>query len=141
EVILSGRRINDNMGTYIASRVIKLMAQHDQPIKGGKALILGLTFKENCPDIRNSKVVDVIHELQSYGVEVDVYDPHADPLEVMHEYRLKLLSALDRSYHAIVLAVSHNEFKNLPWEKISKEQTIVFDVKGFLDKSLVTARL
>lgn len=141
EVILSGRRINDNMGIHIASRVIKLMAQHEQPIKGGKVLMLGLTFKENCPDIRNSKVVDVIHELKSYGAEVDVYDPHADPKEVSHEYNVSLIPQLDKHYHAIILAVSHDEFKTLPWDKIRTAKTVVYDVKGFLDKNLVTARL
>ena len=141
EVILSGRRINDNMGTYIASRVIKLMAQNEQPIKGGSILVLGLTFKENCPDIRNSKVVDVIHELESYGAVVDIYDPHADPKEVLHEYKMSLIESLEKQYHAILLAVSHNEFKSLPWQLIRTEKTVVFDVKGFLDKSLVTARL
>lgn len=141
EVILAGRRINDNMGIYIASRIIKLMAQHEQPIKGGKILVLGLTFKENCPDIRNSKVVDVIQELNSYGAEVEVYDPHADAKEVSHEYHLTLISQLDKHYHAIVLAVSHEEFRDLPWEKIRTQKTVVYDVKGFLDKSLVTARL
>ncbi len=141
EVILSGRRINDNMGTYIASRIIKLMAQHEQPIKGGRILVLGLTFKENCPDIRNSKVVDVIEELKSYGTEVDIYDPHADPQEVRYEYKISLIETLEKQYHAIVLAVSHDEFMDLPWEKIRTEKTVVYDVKGFLDKSLVTARL
>ncbi len=141
EVILSGRRINDNMGTYIASRIIKLMAQHEQPIKGGRILVLGLTFKENCPDIRNSKVVDVIEELKSYGTEVDIYDPHADPQEVRHEYKISLIETLEKQYHAIVLAVSHDEFMDLPWGKIRTEKTVVYDVKGFLDKSLVTARL
>lgn len=141
EVILSGRRINDNMGIHIASRVIKLMTQHEQPIKGGKVLVLGLTFKENCPDIRNSKVVDVVNELKGYGVEVDVYDPHADREEVKHEYNLSLIPELDSPYHAIVLAVSHDEFKNLPWDKIRTPKTVVYDVKGFLDKKLITARL
>jgi UDP-N-acetyl-D-galactosamine dehydrogenase len=141
EVILSGRRINDNMGNYIASRVIKLMAQQDQPINGGRILVLGMTFKENCPDIRNSKVVDVIGELKSYGAEVDIYDPHADPAEVKHEYGLSLIQKLERPYHAIVLAVSHDEFNNIPWKVIRDERTVVYDVKGFLDKSLVTARL
>ena len=141
EVILSGRRINDNMGIHIASRVIKLMAQHEQPIKGGKILVLGLTFKENCPDIRNSKVVDVIHELKTYGAEVDIYDPHADPQEVSHEYHFPLISKLEKQYHAVVLAVSHDEFKDLPWDKIRNADTVVYDIKGFLDKSLITARL
>ncbi len=141
EIILAGRRLNDGMGVYIAGRVIKLMAQHDLPIKGGKALVLGLTFKENCPDIRNSRVVDVVRELQSFGVQVDVYDPHADPSEVMREYGLALQPSLTTTYHAIVLAVSHEEFRTLPWNVIRTPKTVVYDVKGFLDKSQVTARL
>lgn len=141
EVILSGRRINDNMGSYVASRVIKLMAQYELPIKGGKVLILGLTFKEDCPDIRNSKVVDVIEELKSYGTEVSVYDPHANAADVLHEYNIPLISTLEEAYDAIVLAVSHKEFADLPWTKIRMKNSVVFDVKGFLDKSLITARL
>lgn len=141
EVIIAGRRINDNMGAHIAGRIIKLMAQHEQPIFKGNILVLGITFKENCPDIRNSKVVDVIQELQSYGTNVDVYDPQADAAEVQHEYGLKLVPKLDKKYHAIVLAVSHDVFKSLDWNKIKDDKTVVYDVKGYLDKSLVTARL
>ena len=141
EVILAGRRINDNMGAHIANRVIKLMVQHDHVIKGGKVLILGLTFKENCPDIRNSRVVDVIRELESFGTEVDVYDPHADPAEVLHEYGIELTPRLEKSYAAIVLAVSHEEFRNLPWSAIRSPKTIVFDVKGFMPRDQVSERL
>ena len=141
EVIIAGRRINDNMGAHIASRVIKLMAQHEHPIHEGKILVLGITFKENCPDIRNSKVVDVIQELQSYGTNVEVYDPQADAAEVLHEYGLKLVQKLDKKYNAIVLAVNHNDFKSIDWSQIKDNKTVVYDVKGFLDKSLVTARL
>lgn len=141
EVIIAGRRINDNMGAHIASRVIKLMAQHEHPIHEGKILVLGITFKENCPDIRNSKVVDVIRELKSYGTRVDVYDPQADAAEVEHEYGLKLVSKLDKKYNAIVLAVGHHDFKSIDWNKIRDAKTVVYDVKGQLDKSLVTARL
>lgn len=141
EVIIAGRRINDNMGAHIASRVIKLMAQHEQPIFKGNILVLGITFKENCPDIRNSKVVDVIRELQSYGTNVEIYDPQADAAEVQHEYGLKLVPKPDKKYNAIVLAVSHDDFKSIEWNKIKNEKTVVYDVKGFLDKSLVTARL
>ena len=141
EVILSGRRINDNMGVHIASRVVKLMAQGNCPIRGGKVLVLGLTFKEDCPDIRNSKVVDVIAELKTYGLDVDIYDPHADPAEVTHEYGLSLISSLTHAYDAIVLAVGHTEFKQLPWATIRTPKTIVYDVKGVLDKALITARL
>lgn len=141
EVIIAGRRINDNMGAHIAGRVIKLMAQHEQPVHGGNILVLGITFKENCPDIRNSKVVDVIQELQSYGTNVEIYDPQADAAEVKHEYGLTLINKLDKKYNAIVLAVSHDEFKSIDWTKIKGDKTVVYDVKGQLDKSLVTARL
>ncbi len=141
EVIIAGRRINDNMGAHIASRVIKLMAQHGQPIHNGNILVLGITFKENCPDIRNSKVVDVINELKSYGTTVDVYDPQADAEEVKHEYGLSLIQTLSKKYNAIVLAVSHDEFKNINWNALKGEKTVVYDVKGQLDKVLVTARL
>ncbi|HQQ95926.1 MAG TPA: Vi polysaccharide biosynthesis UDP-N-acetylglucosamine C-6 dehydrogenase TviB [Cyclobacteriaceae bacterium] len=141
EVILSGRRINDNMGGHIANRIIKLMAQRELPIKGASALVLGLTFKENCPDIRNSKVVDVINELKSYGVEVDVYDPHADAAEVLHEYGLKLMPAINKKYHVVVLAVSHQDFENVDLDRISLEKCVVYDIKGFYPKNKVTARL
>ena len=141
QVILAGRRINDNMGTHIASRVIKLMTQHDLPIKNSKVLVLGITFKENCPDIRNSRAIDVIRELQSFGADVDVYDPHASSDEVEHEYGILLIDKLDMRYSAIVLAVSHQEFKKIDWTIIRNDHTIVYDVKGFLDRSQISARL
>src|SRR5687768_10623890 len=133
EVIIAGRRINDNMGAHIANRIIKLMAQHELPIHKSNILMLGITFKENCPDIRNSKVVDVIRELQSFGTNVDVYDPQADAAEVKHEYGLSIIATPTKKYHAIVLAVSHDEFKTLDWSKIKDSKTVVFDVKGHLD--------
>jgi UDP-N-acetyl-D-glucosamine/UDP-N-acetyl-D-galactosamine dehydrogenase len=141
QVILAGRRINDNMGIHIANRVIKLMTQNDLPVNKAKILVLGITFKENCPDIRNSRAIDVIRELQSFGADVEVYDPHADAQEVKHEYNLNLTADLNKAYSAIVLAVSHTEFKNLNWAVIRNAKTIVYDVKGFLEKSTVTARL
>jgi UDP-N-acetyl-D-galactosamine dehydrogenase len=141
EVILSGRRINDNMPLYIANTVIKLMAQNELPINKSKILVLGITFKENCPDIRNSKAVDVVRELQSFGTAVDIFDPHADPEEVKQEYGLTLVTELTRKYQAIVLTVGHNEFSGLDWKVIRDDKTVVYDVKGFLDRSLVTARL
>jgi UDP-N-acetyl-D-glucosamine/UDP-N-acetyl-D-galactosamine dehydrogenase len=141
QVILAGRRINDNMGIHIANRVIKLMTQNDLPIKNSNILVLGITFKENCPDIRNSRAIDVIRELQSFGADVEVYDPHADSEEVKHEYEISLTSKLDKMYSAIVLAVSHQEFKSLNWDTIKNEKTIVYDVKGFLNRSEVTSRL
>jgi UDP-N-acetyl-D-galactosamine dehydrogenase len=141
EVILSGRRINDNMGVHVANAVIKQMARHDLPINKSQILVLGLTFKENCPDIRNSKVVDVIRELESFGAEVDVFDPYADAEEVKHEYGFDLTPALNKNYHAIVLAVGHDQFKTMSWEKIRGPRTVVYDVKGILPKSEITARL
>ena len=141
EVILSGRRINDNMPVYIANAVIKLMAKNDLPINKSRILVLGVTFKEDCPDIRNSKVADVVKELQTYGALVDVFDPHANAKEVSHEYGLKLIEALKEKYHGIVLAVGHQEFKDLDWDSIRGERTVVYDVKGFLDRSMVSARL
>jgi UDP-N-acetyl-D-galactosamine dehydrogenase len=141
QVILAGRRINDNMGAHIASRVIKLMTQNDLPVNKAKVLVLGITFKENCPDIRNSKVIDVIRELKSYGADVEVFDPQADAEEVKHEYGLTLSSTLNKKYAAIVLAVSHKEFINIDWSAIKSDKTIIYDVKGFLDPKQISARL
>lgn len=141
EVILSGRKINDNMGIYIANSVIKLMAKNELPIFKASVLILGITFKENCPDIRNSKVVDVINEMQSFGTQVDIFDPHAEEEEVRNEYGLSLIKSPAKKYDAIILTVSHQEFTTMEWQKLKHDKTVVYDVKGFLDKSLVTARL
>jgi UDP-N-acetyl-D-galactosamine dehydrogenase len=141
EVILSGRKINDNMPIYVANDVIKLMAKNKLPIHGGKVLVLGLTFKENCPDIRNSKVVDVVRELISFGTRVDIYDPHADRDEVKHEYDLDLTTTISGKYHAIILAVSHKQFSSIAWNDLKEPNAIVYDVKGFLDRSLISARL
>lgn len=141
QVILAGRRINDNMGIHVANRVIKLMTQNNLAVKNSKILVLGITFKENCPDIRNSRAIDVIRELQSFGADVEVYDPHADNEEVKHEYGLALIAELNKHYSAIVLAVSHEEFRALKWNSIKNDRTIIYDVKGFLDKGEVSARL
>ncbi len=141
QVILSGRRINDNMGVFIANSVIKRMAQHELPINKANVLMLGITFKENCPDIRNSRVVDVIRELESFGTSIDVYDPQADAKEVEHEYNLSLVSKPNKKYHAVVLAVSHDEFRTLDLKSLCHENAVIYDVKGFYDKTNVTARL
>ncbi len=141
QVILAGRRINDNMGAYVASSVVKLMAQKGSVIKGSKALVLGITFKENCPDIRNSKVIDVIHELESYGIEVDTYDPQADNEEVQHEYNVNLVDEPANDYNAIILAVSHNEFKGFDLSKHLNSNGVTYDIKGFFEKGLVDKRL
>lgn len=141
QVILSGRRINDNMGSFIAQKVVKLMIHKSTNIKTARVLVLGITFKENCPDIRNSKVIDVIRELKEFGTHVDVYDPWASPAEVHHEYGIDLLTNIDSTYDAIILAVSHKQFNDLNISSLKHEKTVVYDVKGFYDKSQVTARL
>ncbi|CAM3851922.1 nucleotide sugar dehydrogenase [Aquirufa aurantiipilula] len=141
QVILSGRRVNDNMGMFVANKVVKLMIQKGSVIKGAKALVLGITFKENCPDIRNSKVIDIYKELKQFGLEVDVYDPHADSQEVEKEYGLRITSELG-SYNAIVLAVSHNEFLNLDYQMLKADaKSVIFDIKSFLNRGLVDSRL
>jgi UDP-N-acetyl-D-galactosamine dehydrogenase len=157
EVILAGRRINDNMGVFVANKVVKLMIHKGHTVKGAKVLVLGITFKENCPDIRNSRVIDVIRELQDFGCRVDVYDPWADPEEVRREYGLELLPAIDRqpktknekpktknqkpttNYDAVVLAVAHREFADLSFE--GREETVVYDIKSVLDKTIADGRL
>ena len=142
QVILSGRRVNDNMGMFVANKVVKLMIHQGHKIQHSKALILGVTFKENCPDIRNSKVVDIYTELLQFGLHVDVYDPHADSSDVIHEYKIKLLDDLSGEYDAIILAVSHDEFQNLDYEKLRKgRKSVIYDTKSFLDRALVDGRL
>jgi len=143
EIILAGRRLNDDMGFYAANRTIKLMINKGHKIAGSKVLVLGITFKENCPDIRNSRVIDVISELKDFGCEVDIFDPWAEPKEVKHEYGVDLLSSLpeNTAYDAIVFAVAHNEFKELSFDKLRKPETVLFDIKGVVDKSLVDGRL
>lgn len=131
QVILAGRRINDNMGIFVANRVIKLMIKKGHKIEGSRVLVLGITFKENCPDIRNSKVIDVIRELQEFGCNVDVTDPWADAKEVAHEYGLTLVDEVDFAfYDAVVLAVAHDEYKTLSFTNSSQ---IVFDIKSVLE--------
>ena len=140
QVILAGRRINDGMGAYVASRIMKLMTREGKS-QNAKILVLGITFKEDCPDIRNSRVIDVIRELQDFGVNVDVYDPNANSLEVKEEYGIELIDQLTEEYSAVVLAVNHKIFKSLNWSIIKSDDTVVFDVKGGLAKELVTERL
>ncbi len=140
EIILAGRRMNDGMGNYVAQEVVKLMIGKDCKVKGGNVLVMGITFKENCPDIRNSKVIDVIDELQKYNLNIDVYDPWANPEEVKREFNLPLISNkedLKNSYDAIVLAVSHNEFTKIDIAQYKANASVVFDVKSFLPKDLV----
>ena len=141
EVILSGRKINDNMGMHIANRVVKLMTRAGHPINNADVLVLGITFKENCPDIRNSRVVDIVQELQSFGINVSIYDPHADHEEVRHEYGLSLIEKPEKKYQAVVLAVAHREFTEMDMSVFSDASSIIFDVKGILQKDKITARL
>ena len=141
QVILSGRRVNDNMGMFVANKVVKLMIQKGITIKGAKALILGVTFKENCPDTRNSKVVDIARELDQFGLQVEVYDPHADPHGVKEEYQISLVNQISQGYDSVILAVSHNEFKSIAYKEILKTPGVLFDTKAFIDRNLVDGRL
>ena len=141
QVILSGRRVNDNMGIFVANKLIKLLIKKGHKIEGSRVLILGITFKENCPDIRNSRVIDVYQELKEFGVDVDVYDPWANKHEVKDEYDITLLDNLMDKYDGILLAVSHDEFKVLNLENFKNTNAVIFDLKGIYDKSMVDARL
>lgn len=137
EIILAGRRLNDGMGNYIASEIVKLMIQNDIKIKGANILILGVTFKENCPDVRNTKVVDVIRNLTSYNANLDIYDPWASPEEVLKEYNLNTTQEIpNKTYDAIVLTVAHKEFLTLDIEKLKNKDGIIYDVKGQLKKNV-----
>jgi len=142
EVIHSGRRINDNMGEFIANKVVKLMIQKNHTIKGAKVLVMGITFKENCPDLRNSKVIDVIKELKEFGIEVDIYDPQANTEEVMHEYNISLINSLhNHNYNALIHAVAHKEFNDIHIKNLLLENGVVYDVKSVLPKEMVDGRL
>ncbi len=135
EIILAGRRMNDSMGSYVASEVIKLMIQSDIRIKGAEILVLGITFKENCPDVRNTKVVDVISAFKEYNTKVTIFDPWANPKEVEEEYGLLSTKIVPKKkFDAIVLTVAHNEFKMLSFELLKKENAIVYDVKNILSE-------
>jgi UDP-N-acetyl-D-galactosamine dehydrogenase len=143
QVILSGRRVNDHVGHFVANKVVKLMIEKDHKIRGSRALIMGITFKENCPDVRNTRVVDIYHELKQFGLLVDIYDPWADAAEVRHEYGLEVLNKLEPTvvYDAIVVAVAHNEFLSFDYEKVKRNNGVIFDTKACLDRRLVDARL
>ena len=141
EVILAGRRINDGMARHVADETIKHMLRKGIPVLRSKVLVLGLTFKENCPDIRNSRVVDIYKELVDFGMDVDVYDPWANAEEVKHEHGIDLVSKLADQYQAIVLTVAHNEFLDLPFASLRAENGVIFDIKSILSKDLADARL
>ena len=143
EIILAGRRLNDNMGIYVANQVIKLMIKNGYKVDGARVLVLGITFKENCPDIRNSRVIDVIQELKEFGCQVDVYDPWADKEEVQREYNIKLIENIEhKTYATSIVAVAHDEFKQLDIDTIKNgKDAIVYDLKSVLDSTNVDGRL
>lgn len=142
EVILSGRRVNDNMGVFVANKVIKMMVARDKTIKNAKVLILGFAFKENCPDTRNTRVIDIYKELKSFSIEVDVYDPWANPALVKTDYGIDLLTAEPaKNYDAIILAVAHKQFLTLDYEGFRAKGSVIFDTKSVIPKKLADARL
>ncbi len=143
EIILAGRRLNDSMGSYVATEAIKLMVKAGKPVKGSKALMLGITFKENCPDIRNTRAIDIYHELKDFAIDVDVYDPWASNAEVLDEYGIEMVDEIGDPDHygCVILAVAHNEFKELDYQRFKNSGAIIYDVKGILPKDLVDARL
>ena len=141
EIILSGRRLNDDMGEYVAGEVVKLMMKRSLPVLSSNVLILGITFKENCPDIRNTRAIDVYEELISYNVNVDVYDPWADSNEVEAEYGFGLIEKPNKKYHAVILTVAHKEFLNQDLRSRLVDGGILYDVKGAININLVDARL
>lgn len=143
EIILAGRRLNDGMGSYIADEVVKLMIKKGIHIAGSKALILGITFKENCPDVRNTRVIDIISHLKTYQIQVDIHDPWADPKEVMHEYGLQVLHNIpvDCQYDAVIISVAHKQFSYESIKNLCCEPCALYDVKSILNKELVDARL
>ncbi len=144
EIILAGRRMNDGMGEYVAGEVVKLMIRKECKVKHGKVLILGITFKENCPDIRNSKVIDVISELEKYNLNIDVYDPWASKEEVNEEFGIVLSTSEDElahDYDAVILTVAHNEFRDFNVASRRNDPSVLFDVKAFYDKKITDGRL
>ncbi len=141
QILLAGRRLNNSIGPYVGSQVVKLLMKSGKVVNQSRVLVMGITFKENCPDIRNSRVIDIILELEDFGVDVDVYDPWANAEEVKNEYGLNLLSSADMAqYDGVVLAVSHEQFRNGVLDKV-KDGTVVYDVKSFFPKEKVTSRL
>lgn len=137
EIILAGRRLNDSMGQYVASEIIKLMVNHDIRIKGANVLVLGITFKENCPDVRNTRAVDVIQNLADFGTNVNIYDPWANPEEVKHEYNLTTSTTLpSNKYDAVVLTVAHKEYKDLDLKSLLNPNGVLYDVKGILEEDV-----
>ena len=143
QVILSGRRVNNSIAKFIADKVLKLMIQKDHKIRNAKVLILGVTFKENCPDCRNTKVVDIARELEEFGCKVDIYDPWASKEVVKREYGKELIDVINpnEEYNAVIACVAHNEFKNFDFKRYHERNAVIFDVKNFVNRELVDGRL
>ena len=144
EIILAGRRINDSMGSFIASDIVKKMVQKDIPVKGAKALLLGFTFKENCPDVRNTRVIDIYNDLIEFGVDVTVFDPWVETNEVSTQFGVTVLNdqlELNNDYSVIILAVSHNEFRKLNITDLKGNRSLVYDIKGFLGPHVADYKL
>jgi UDP-N-acetyl-D-galactosamine dehydrogenase len=143
DIILAGRRLNDGMGKYVAEEVMSCMIKKGIQIKDANVLILGITFKENCPDIRNTKVVDILYTLNKYDTNVTIYDPWANPADVKHEYGLNSVKEITglKDFDAVILAVSHDQFKNLDLNSLCKSNRVIYDVKGILPKEMVDSRL
>lgn len=143
EIILAGRRLNDGMGDYVAHEVIKLMVKKDIPVKNAEILVLGITFKENCPDVRNTKVIDILSALKEYEAHLTLYDPWASPQEVLHEYGWESVNTLpdNKKFDAVILAVAHKEFEMLNLDNLCKNARVIYDVKGVLPRESIDARL
>ncbi|MFD2284873.1 nucleotide sugar dehydrogenase [Pedobacter petrophilus] len=142
EVILSGRRVNDNMGMFVANKIIKMLVARNKQIQAAKVLILGFTFKENCPDTRNTKVIDIYKELQSFSIQADIYDPWANDQEVHREYGISLIPEGDfTGYDAVILAVAHHDFKDINFKLLKDKGAVIFDTKSFINREFVDARL
>ena len=140
QVILSGRRVNDSMGVHVANSFVKLMVSKNIPVKNAKVIVLGITFKEDCPDIRNTRVIDIIHELQGFNINVDVYDPYADKSEVKEELGLSLIDTYNiNNYNGLIVAVAHDSFKRINIK--ASENQVIFDLKGIFPKENTDKRL
>ena len=142
QVILSGRKVNEDMGIFIANKVVKLILAKGDKVKGEKVLILGFAFKENCPDIRNTRVIDIHKELTQFGLALDIYDPWANPEEVQKEYGITLEPQLQlKNYKAVIVAVAHNEFLDVDYQSYKDQGAVIFDIKSFIDRKFADARL
>ena len=143
EIILAGRRLNDGMGEYVAHEVVRLMVRKDIVVKDADILVLGIAFKENCADVRNSKVVDILNTLKSYDINLNIFDPHAEPADVKHEYGWESVKELNgnKKYDAVIIAVCHDEFKTIDIASLGKPNKVIYDVKGMLPKDTVDGRL